>query len=146
MSAISSIFTGTLVHTLSLGTLQILPSHLLAIDLQGYIVALVPGDSPDAQRILADNSHIVPVEIPPGSFLLPTFVDLHLHAPQFLYLGTGLHLPLMEWLDAYAYKAEERLDADSVLAERVYTRLAERLVEAGTGAVLAFGTIKVETK
>lgn len=84
--------------------------------------------------------------IPTGSFILPTFCDLHLHAPQFLYQGTGLHLPLMEWLNEYAFKAEESLDQDADLARRTYTRLGERLVENGTGAVLLFGTIKEETK
>jgi guanine deaminase len=71
---------------------------------------------------------------------------LHLHAPQFLYQGTGLHLPLMEWLNEYAFKAEEKLDADLDLAERVYRRLARRLIESGTGAVSLFGTINEETK
>lgn len=52
----------------------------------------------------------------------------------------------MQWLDEYALKAEERLDADPVLARNVYQRLAKRLVENGTGAVLLFGTIKEETK
>ena len=87
-----------------------------------------------------------PIVIPSGSFLLPTFCDLHLHAPQYLYQGTGLHLPLMDWLNEYAFKAEERLDADPALARRVYLRLAERLLQNGTGAVLFFGTIKEETK
>ena len=63
-----------------------------------------------------------------------------------MYQGTGLHLPLMEWLDEYAFKAEEKLDADSDLAQRVYYRLARRLIENGTGAVSLFGTIKEETK
>jgi len=52
----------------------------------------------------------------------------------------------MEWLDQYAFKAEEKLDADSDLAERVYRRLARRLIENGTGAVSLFGTIEEETK
>lgn len=86
------------------------------------------------------------VHIPRGSFLLPSFCDLHLHAPQFLYQGTGLHLPLMEWLDQYAFKAEERIDADPLLARRTYEALARRLKEHGTGAVLLFGTIKEDTK
>ena len=81
-----------------------------------------------------------------GSFLLPTFCDLHLHAPQFLYQGTGLHLPLLEWLNQYAFKAEERLDSDPELAKKVYEKLGERLKEHGTGAVLLFGTIKPSTK
>ena len=93
------------------------------------------------------RSDIPVTKIPKGTFLLPTFCDLHLHAPQFLYQGTGLHLPLMQWLNEYAFKAEERIDNDiSDLAQRVYSRLAQRLVEHGTGAVLLFGTIKEETK
>jgi guanine deaminase len=52
----------------------------------------------------------------------------------------------MEWLNEYAFKAEESLDRDPDLARRVYTRLGERLAENGTGAVLLFGTIKEETK
>lgn len=52
----------------------------------------------------------------------------------------------MKWLDEYAFKAEEKMDADPELAHKVYTRLAQRLVENGTGAVLLFGTIKEETK
>ena len=52
----------------------------------------------------------------------------------------------MEWLNEYAFKAEERLDRDPDLARRVYMRLGERLAENGTGAVLLFGTIKEDTK
>lgn len=63
-----------------------------------------------------------------------------------MYQGTGLDLPLMEWLDNYAYKAEEGIDQNTRLAAKVYHRLAQRLIEVGTGAVLLFGTIKTESK
>ncbi|PSR83869.1 hypothetical protein PHLCEN_2v5578 [Hermanssonia centrifuga] len=52
----------------------------------------------------------------------------------------------MEWLNEYAFKAEENIDANPSLAKRVYTRLAQRLIENGTGAVLLFGTIEEDTK
>ena len=52
----------------------------------------------------------------------------------------------MQWLNEYAFKAEERLDGNPELAEKVYKRLAARLIEHGTGAILLFGTIKTETK
>ena len=107
------------------------------VDSDGLIVSFGPYDGQDLTDV---------IQVPKGSFILPTFCDLHLHAPQFLYQGTGLHLPLMEWLNEYAFKAEEKLDADSDLAERVYRRLARRLIENGTGAVSLFGTIKEETK
>lgn len=116
-----------------------------AINEEGFLSYVGSANASQSLRIIEGASE-PPLLIPRGSFLLPAFSDLHLHAPQFLYQGTGLHLPLMEWLDEYAFKAEEGLDADPALARTVYTRLAERLIEHGTGAVLFFGTIKAETK
>ena len=63
-----------------------------------------------------------------------------------MYQGTGIDLHMMEWLNEYAFKAEESLDSNPQLAESVYRRLAIRLIEYGTGAVLLFGTIKSDTK
>jgi len=75
--------------------------------------------------------------------MLPAFCDLHLRAPQHLHQGSGLDLPLMQWLDMYALKSEEQLDTDHVLAKNVYRKLAKRLLTngTGTGVVLLFGTI-----
>lgn len=115
------------------------------IDDKGFVKFVGDALSQQAIELLQEVAE-PPIVIPPGSFLLPTFCDLHLHAPQFLYQGTGLHLPLMQWLDEYAFRAEEKMDSDPQRAERVYTRLAERLIENGTGAVLLFGTIKESTK
>ncbi|KAI0087709.1 Metallo-dependent hydrolase [Irpex rosettiformis] len=140
----ATLIRGTLVHTPSLGEVKILQDYLLGIDDKGFINFLENASSDAAQTLLSESG-APPTIIPPGSFILPTFCDLHLHAPQFLYQGTGLHLPLMEWLNEYAFKAEEKIDADPLLARKVYTRLADRLSENGTGAVLLFGTIKEET-
>jgi guanine deaminase len=118
---------------------------------EGIITHLESSNSPKSIEVLRkhkENQDLAEpiLNIPPGSFLLPPFCDLLLHAPQFLYQGTGLDLPLMQWLDQYALKAEHRIDADPTLAHRLYTRLANRLKENGTGAVLLFGTIKEQTK
>lgn len=117
----------------------------IGVDQSGYIAYVAPATTAESLAII-DASKEPIILVPRGSFLLPTFCDLHLHAPQFLYQGTGLHLPLMEWLNEYAFRAEESLDANPILAEKVYRRLATRLIENGTGAVLLFGTIKTETK
>ncbi|KAF9457435.1 hypothetical protein BDZ94DRAFT_1285273 [Collybia nuda] len=141
----STLIQGTFVCTPTIGSLQILSDHLIAVSsTTGLITHFAPITSSSSIELL-QSSPSPPIVLPPGTFLLPNFCDLHIHAPQFLYQGTGLHLPLMQWLDEYAYKAEERLDADAGLARRVYTRLATRLVEKGTGTVLLFGTIKEET-
>lgn len=117
-----------------------------AVDTTGHISHFEHASTALSRSLLSGEPDDSIELVPSGCFILPTFCDLHLHAPQFLYQGTGLHLPLMEWLNEYAFKAEERLDQDPDLARRVYTRLGERLVENGTGAVLLFGTIKEETK
>lgn len=146
------IYIGTFVQVSRLGGgLEICHNHVLVTDDRGHIQHFArradAPTTPDIANLLSNTEKSNIVEAPKGSFFLPTFCDLHLHAPQFLYLGTGLHLPLMQWLDAYAYRAEERLDADPTgLAKRVYSRLAARLIEAGTGAALLFGTINEDTK
>ncbi|KAJ8080430.1 hypothetical protein PM082_017263 [Marasmius tenuissimus] len=139
-----ALYLGSFVHCPRLGQLDILNDHLLVVDDSGFIIHSEPSNSIKSSRYIEAHPNSL-TQLSPGNFLIPTFCDLHLHAPQFLYQGNGLHFPLMKWLDEYAFKAEERLDADPVLARKVYTRLAERLIEQGTGAVLLFGTIREET-
>ncbi|KLT42640.1 putative hydrolase [Cutaneotrichosporon oleaginosum] len=129
---------GTLVDTPQLGALRIRRDHVICVDACGVISSIAPA-SATTPALLASAT-----PLPRHTFLLPPFADLHLHAPQYLNAGSGLDLPLMEWLDAYTYPAEERVDADPALAAKLYTRLAQRLLEAGTGAALFFGTIGVE--
>ncbi|KAJ7601580.1 hypothetical protein DFH06DRAFT_1276777 [Mycena polygramma] len=125
---------GTFVHTEHLGGLAILHDYLLVTDSAGIIRHFQAAQSSESQPLLHESPDCT--ALPSGTFIVPTFVDLHLHAAQFLYQGNGLHLPLMEWLNEYAFKAEERLDGDSVLARRVYTRLilAEVMQAAGLRA------------
>jgi len=131
------------VHTLSQCSNRTSPQ--LAVGDDGFITHFRPVGSPESIELLRDHAAETTAVLT-GSFLLPTFCDLHLHAPQFLYQGNGLDLPLMQWLDEYALRAEERLDADKILAKRVYERLARRLLQNGTGTVMLFGTIEEETK
>lgn len=151
------------MHCPSLGTVQVLRDHLIGngchwhlcsslilstssvVDDRGIVSHLSPATEANAVEYIRQNGSGVRTMFP-GSFLIPTFCDLHLHAPQFMYQGTGLDLPVMQWLDKYAYKAEEALDASQDLARTVYSRLAQRLIEVGTGAVLLFGTINSESK
>lgn len=53
----------------------------------------------------------------------------------------------MDWLEHYTFKSESRIDADPAgLGARVYKKLVERMIEAGTTTASVFGTLSVEAK
>ena len=71
------------------------------------------------------------VELAPGTFLMPGMVDLHVHAPQWPQLGTGLDLPLERWLVEYTFPLEARY-ADTGFAVAVWGDLVPTLLAHGT--------------
>lgn len=73
-----------------------------------------------------------------GGFVLPGFVDTHVHFPQVRVIG-GLGMPLLDWLDQCALPEEARL-ADPAYAEGVATDFVSGLVGAGTTTALVFGS------
>lgn len=72
--------------------------------------------------------------------LIPGFVDLHTHAPQFNQRGLGLDLQLLEWLENYTFKEESRF-CEAAYAAKVYENFALELLKQGTTRVAAFATI-----
>nr|WP_137597668.1 guanine deaminase [Paucilactobacillus kaifaensis] len=73
-------------------------------------------------------------------YLLPGFIDLHIHAPQWPQAGLALDRPLNEWLDQYTFPLEARYQ-DTEFAQQVYERLVPELLANGTTTALYFGTI-----
>ena len=63
--------------------------------------------------------------------IMQSFVDMHLHAPQYPMLGMGMDLPLLDWLNTYTFRTEARF-ADPDFARRTYRRLASDLITNGT--------------
>lgn len=82
----------------------------------------------------------LPVEDLGDSLVIPGLVDLHIHAPQYAYRGTGMDCELMEWLDKYAFPEEARY-ADPEYAERAYGIFAESLRSSATTRAVIFGTM-----
>ena len=76
-------------------------------------------------------------------FLLPGFVDLHIHAPQYPQLGNALHVPLEVWLQTHTFPLEARY-ADLAFAERAYSALVGDLLALGTTTAVFFATIHQE--
>jgi guanine deaminase len=73
-------------------------------------------------------------------FLLPGFVDLHIHAPQFPQLGQALDVPLEVWLQTHTFPLEARYK-DLDYADGVYRTLVRTLLANGTTTAMYFATI-----
>ena len=72
-----------------------------------------------------------------GGFLLPGFVDTHIHFPQLRVLG-GLGKELLAWLDEFALPEEARM-ADLSYACETARQFVHAMTSNGTTTALVFG-------
>ena len=54
-----------------------------------------------------------------GEFLIPGFIDGHIHAVQFPNLGIGYDKCLLDWLEAYTFPLEKKYE-DAKFADKVF--------------------------
>ena len=76
--------------------------------------------------------------------IMPSFVDLHLHGPQFENMGLGMDKELLPWLETYTFPEESKFK-DLEYAKKVYMNLINELWENGTTRSVVFGTIHRES-
>jgi len=123
------------------GEIRFRPGALIVCDPEGRIEMVVqPGDGQyyiQRQALEASGDLFAAGR---GVVLLPGFVDLHNHAPQWPQLGKALDVPLEVWLDRYTFPLEARF-ADPAFAERVYRSLVDRTLRNGTTTAVYFGTV-----
>ena len=58
--------------------------------------------------------------------MIPGFVDAHVHAPQYGFMGLGVGLPLLQWLDKYTFPFESRF-SDLGFATEMYSAAVVRI-------------------
>lgn len=127
----------TLMHAPQLGSVEIIENALISIDDEGTISAVSKPGDPGYETALADEQL---VQTARRQFLLPGFVDLHIHAPQWPQLGKALDVPLEVWLQKHTFPLEARYE-DTGFAERVYGDLVSSLLAHGTTSAVYFATI-----
>ncbi len=84
----------------------------------------------------ARTAHVVDHE---GAFILPGFIDCHLHFPQASCTDAFGGGGLLPWLENVVFPAEARL-SDPHLATAAASFFCDRLVEAGTTTSMVFGS------
>ncbi len=77
-----------------------------------------------------------------GRLIIPGLVDLHLHAPQYGFCGTGMDLELLEWLETQVFPEEARYQ-DLDYAREAYECFARRLKRSATTRACIFASLHV---
>ena len=78
-----------------------------------------------------------------GQIVLPGFVDLHVHAPQYPFRGMAMDLELIDWLNTYTF-VEEAKYKEIEYAEKAYEIFVKDLKNSATTRACVFGTIHTE--
>ncbi|XP_063608766.1 guanine deaminase-like [Penaeus indicus] len=136
------VFTGTIVHSTDLEPMQILENMAVGV-LDNKIVFVEPASelaNLKTEFKIQDTKNITMTQ---SQFLMPGFVDTHIHAPQFPNNGIHLDLPLLDWLDNYTFPTEAKF-ADGEFARYVYGAAVDRLLRCGTTTASYFGSLHLE--
>jgi len=129
---------GTFFHAPTADSLDVLADTLIIVGDDGIISDVLASDDPrQASAIAALGDELI--HLPPGSYAMPGFVDLHVHAPQYPQLGLALDEPLEAWLQKYTFPLEARY-ADLDFARAHYEILVDDLIANGTTTALYFAT------
>lgn len=92
-----------------------------------------------AQQLAIDPTAAETVSLTSDQFLVPGFVDCHIHAPQFPNIGLGLDMELLDWLNSYTFPLETKY-VDDQFALHVYEKVIRRTLRSGTTTACYFGT------
>lgn len=120
----------TVMQTPRPDQLEVLTNVVITIDNSGTIERIDPAATFSGQP---------DVVLSPDAVLIPGLIDLHIHAPQWPQLGTGLDVPLEDWLFDYTFPLEARFQ-DLDFAGPVWNDLVKTLLHHGTTTAVYYAT------
>lgn len=77
-----------------------------------------------------------------GKLILPGLIDLHVHASQYSFRGTGMDLELIDWLNTHTFPEEGKY-AELSYADKAYDIFTRHLVNSATTRACMFATTHV---
>ena len=78
-----------------------------------------------------------------GYLIIPGLIDMHLHAPQYIFIGLHMDLKLLDWLNKYTFPAEAKYKKIE-FAKRAYDIFVHDLTYTSTTRFAMFATIHNE--
>ncbi len=134
------VLKATAFHAPNWGEVEVLEDALLQVDEEGVISKVCRPTDPAYEEIVrqarAEGNYR---ELPADTYLLPGFVDVHIHAPQWQNMGKALHVPLEVWLEKYTFPLESSLQ-ELEIAKQVYRDIVEITLRHGTTTAVYLGT------
>jgi len=129
----SLLIHGTIVHTID-NKLEVI---------EGGYIAVKDGMITEISRTPIEGDFQL-VETTKTQLIIPGLIDTHIHAPQYVFAGCGLDLPLLQWLEKYTFPAETKF-ASVEHAKKVYEAVVSRTLTHGTTTACYFATIWTES-
>lgn len=138
------VFIGTIVHSMERKQITIIEKGIIVVT-SGVITTVESiTDERNALNRLNINNAAVITKLEDSQFLIPGFIDAHIHAPQFPNAGLGYDSPLLDWLQKYTFPLEMKYK-DLDFARKVYRAVVDRTLSNGTTTAAYFGTIHVDS-
>ncbi|MEM6818712.1 MAG: guanine deaminase [Pseudomonadota bacterium] len=133
-------FRGTILHCLTdpgvdndQDAMQVFEDGVLIVE-DGDVIDIGPADD-----MLSQLGEQCPVTDYRGRFLLPGFIDCHVHYPQTNIIA-AYGTQLLDWLNTYTFPFEARF-ADIEYARETATFFVDELLKNGTTAAAVFATV-----
>ncbi|MDO4438430.1 MAG: amidohydrolase family protein [Eubacteriales bacterium] len=117
---------------------------LFCVDDRGYIENVIKSTDLEYENAVnAYKKENTLYELGDNEVILPGFVDLHIHAPQWAQSGTALDRPLEVWLTEYTFPLEAKY-RDLDFADKVYNDVVRTTLYSGTTTAVYFATVDRE--
>ncbi len=130
-------------YSVSQEEVKYLDNSLICVDGEGRIEAVVEASEESYSGLLRQcESEGKLKRLSENQILIPGFVDLHIHAPQWPQTGFALDQPLAVWLNTYTFPLEAKF-RDLQYAGAVYRDVVSATLGNGTTTAMYFGTVDV---
>lgn len=129
-----NIFKGDIIFTKSKDNFSVFEESYIVVE-DGKVV--------DVFEELPEEYHGKNIEDHTGKLIIPSFTDLHAHAPQFANMGLGMDMELLDWLETYTFPEEAKY-TDLEYAKKMYQFVVDKVISCGTTRVVFFATIHKE--
>ncbi|ORX96401.1 guanine deaminase-like protein [Basidiobolus meristosporus CBS 931.73] len=140
------LFYGRFVHNTDLENLEYVNNGIIFIDEAGKILE-THKDATEEKLAELQQQHGLSeenvVRLGDKQFLMPGLVDTHIHAPQYVFTGSGMDLQLLEWLETYTFPRESAFKSVEY-AKVAYRDVVSQLLRNGTTTACYYGTIHLE--